>query len=1007
MSGTILLGTGIVYALFGVRAKRVHTFFSTALLAALGTTVLILYLMTPPVTNAVQGAFVVAAVCTGAALGGLAVLFQDLAECLGCLLGGLCLSMWLLTVHEGGLIQNTTGKVVFIAVFAFAGFCLYFSRWTRTYGLMACISFSGSTAAVLGIDCFSRAGLKEFWAYIWALNDRLFPDGAVTYPLTRGIRVELAVTVLFFVVGIVSQLKLWRLIQDHRNKKSKDDSTDVEQALPDEEENIGRQIEEMTERERREWERVYGNGGALSPADSAVGDMDGEKPEGRSKRTSTTSATEVQSPGEKQQDGEVPVEAAEGNNGAVGQDIIEKDAADGRITVRVVKDDVPEGAEEAEDGEVNEKGEGEQRESTAPAAATAGPKSGPEPTIVPLPFRIPTERKEGDGPTPAADDDDDSSVAAVADEEEHEPTAQAQAQARNSGAPRNSLGLRRSLSQHSAGASPEQEEAEERYEPPVIPKVKDDSDSVVATWDDESSSGDADTAILDWSQAQGGPSEGVEVERGQEVGAAQKPTVSTDVPAVEGRDDGTESPVMPEPSKAQSASNPSEPVTQTRGSMESKHDNATAHNETPANPRGDKSGSTESLRTMAARLTKSNLPPALPDVALTYRTNEWAKHLSMAEMPEPEILQLAEPVPDEAEEQPAHVDVVELQKTAENAAPPPAAPRSASAMSSYPANPAAARSSVRVSMSGAEMAGLVATAGDAQQGYRPGPYRGSAMMMTRQSSALLAEPIAEEHGEYPEPAGVHSLLAASMSAPDLAAQQYAPQRPQTLIGMREMLLRSRASGIFPIPADAIYSPAADPSSDAASLRNYPAQQQQPVDLDLDDLPLSHRRALIRQQNNNSSSNSSAGSVINLPLPTPAIPQATADTTAFDSHQPRRISTLPTESARQAQLAHFRNSVAADLRRASVASASAPNLLNPTSANQGGLQEANRQGEALRSIELQRGILMGRKEAEARRKEVEREGRERFEREFEERMRSGALMGAHRDAMRRLQGGVKS
>ncbi len=45
---------------------------------------LILYLMTPPVTNAVQGAFVVAAVCTGAALGGLAVLFQDLAECLGC-----------------------------------------------------------------------------------------------------------------------------------------------------------------------------------------------------------------------------------------------------------------------------------------------------------------------------------------------------------------------------------------------------------------------------------------------------------------------------------------------------------------------------------------------------------------------------------------------------------------------------------------------------------------------------------------------------------------------------------------------------------------------------------------------------------------------------------------------------------------------------------------------------------------------------------------------------------
>src|SRR4051812_39531574 len=94
VAGTILLGTGVVYALFGVRAKLVHTFFSAAFLAALGTTVLILYLMTPPATLAVQGAFVVAAVCTGAALGGLAVLFRDLAECLGCLLGGFSLSMW-------------------------------------------------------------------------------------------------------------------------------------------------------------------------------------------------------------------------------------------------------------------------------------------------------------------------------------------------------------------------------------------------------------------------------------------------------------------------------------------------------------------------------------------------------------------------------------------------------------------------------------------------------------------------------------------------------------------------------------------------------------------------------------------------------------------------------------------------------------------------------------------------------------------------------------------------
>src|SRR5690606_19935363 len=157
-----------------------------------------------------------------------------------------------LTLHPGGLVPSASGKVLFIAAFTLSAFGLYFSRWTRTYGLIGCISLSGSTAVVLGIDCFTRAGLKEFWAYIWALNDKLFPDGAVTYPLPRGIRVELAVTIILSVAGIVSQLKLWRVIQNRRNKKSKDESSDEELPLPDEEESIGRQVEEMTARERRQ-----------------------------------------------------------------------------------------------------------------------------------------------------------------------------------------------------------------------------------------------------------------------------------------------------------------------------------------------------------------------------------------------------------------------------------------------------------------------------------------------------------------------------------------------------------------------------------------------------------------------------------------------------------------------------------------------------------------------------------------------------------------------------------
>lgn len=60
----------------------------------------------------------------------------------------------------------------------------------------------------------------------------------------------------------------------------------------------------------------------------------------------------------------------------------------------------------------------------------------------------------------------------------------------------------------------------------------------------------------------------------------------------------------------------------------------------------------------------------------------------------------------------------------------------------------------------------------------------------------------------------------------------------------------------------------------------------------------------------------------------------------------------------------------------------------------------------RSVDQQRAALMRQKEAEARAQEVERFERERSNAEFEERMRTGELLGAHRDAMRRLQGGVR-
>lgn len=124
-------------------------------------------MMHPPISNAIQGAYLVAAFLTGIAFGGGSLVFSDVTEGLGCLFGGFCLSMWFLVLKPGGLLSSTTGKAIFIACCTLGAFGFYISHVTRPYGLIVSISFGGASVIVLGIDCFSRAGLKEFWLYIW------------------------------------------------------------------------------------------------------------------------------------------------------------------------------------------------------------------------------------------------------------------------------------------------------------------------------------------------------------------------------------------------------------------------------------------------------------------------------------------------------------------------------------------------------------------------------------------------------------------------------------------------------------------------------------------------------------------------------------------------------------------------------------------------------------------------------------------------------------------------
>lgn len=268
IGGSLLIVTGLIYMLIGIKSPWIHVFLSSAYLTSLSITVLIVYVVNPPVSHGIQGAYLVAVVATGLLLGAGSLLLKSIAQGLCCLLGGFCLSMWVLVLKPGGTIHTTIGKVVFILVLSLVTWSLSFHPVVRPYGLIGCMSFSGATAVILGVDCFSRAGLKEFWLYIWKLNDNIFPPHTHSYPITKGVRAETAAIIILCLIGLGSQWKLWTQIKSYRPKDA--DGREDENQRSGLEEAKGRYLEARNDLEKAVWERTYGEPSRSSRPTSIV-----------------------------------------------------------------------------------------------------------------------------------------------------------------------------------------------------------------------------------------------------------------------------------------------------------------------------------------------------------------------------------------------------------------------------------------------------------------------------------------------------------------------------------------------------------------------------------------------------------------------------------------------------------------------------------------------------------------------------------------------------------------
>ncbi|KAF2756064.1 hypothetical protein EJ05DRAFT_478107 [Pseudovirgaria hyperparasitica] len=1003
VGGAILLLTGGAYGFIGVRHEMVQIFFSTAYLASLSVTVLIEYVVKEDVSDGVQGGYLVAITSAGLIFGCLTFIFKDMVEGLCCLLGGFCLGMWFLTLKSGGLVQSTGGRVGLICAFTAVAFSLSFSHYTRLYASIGCIAFSGATIIVLGIDCFSRAGYKEFWIYLWNLNNRaIFPLETQTYPVTRGMTVEIAAIIILTLFAVISQLKLWKIVRERKDKKT---AAQVERqkhldAL-DSEANL--RYQNQVAREQEEWEATHGDkehGKAVAESKSSISDVPKLSMSCASQETSRRSsqATPQESVEmlniDKMNDTRSPYYVAP-DTGTVTVAIAEEDEIhdidpqDKSFTTRR-DSELPGYCSSLNDGTdrrqqvkspdsfVSEVAKLTGSRRTSLRASSSLRVSVPAPAVMPLPIPIFTSNRHTN--SNRGDDDDD--------------TASKRGSKRFSA----TSSLKR-LSQISNRRSQDVSSSQEDL---IIPHIEEDRrSSIAATLDGL----DMDDFSLPPTAPPSRPNSWLNIRDELPKIDVYEPDGNLS-PTSEGRPRSFMD-VASEVGTIESSKNAScISIGQhgLRGSLTpSTNPKHVMHGATRerrqlerAIPEDSKSnlddsalGSPSTERVSRVTSITDQLPDKLSKTALIYRTNEWIKHAADADQDGlgSDNLELQEPESPGTRvetgfsfEAAAPVNIEDLQKTmAETipAQPEPAAPVSRRQSRDIPTPSMNGRASA--------LERLERPASRIAQSPPSFPAE-----ETTQSSTTIPQPNLIRHASAPKLGGrgmgfrtsstpiIDQIVQESpLEDPEARSRDVATPLPtNTLINRRESMMRSRitSTNFNSTSLPNLLTASAIQPSDSASIRNMATPS--PLGTDEDDIPLAERKQMLQQRRfSGPQRNTLNPTQSTMQLIPPPVTQVHA---IYDSHQPKRTSGV--DAAEQAnRMARWRMSQR--------------ELLAPS--RQSGFVDENRRQQML---EHQRQSQMAKQQ-----EEVAAVSRDMF---FDDIMRRGDMQDLHREAMRKMQAKAK-
>ncbi|KAF9787219.1 hypothetical protein BJ322DRAFT_708870 [Thelephora terrestris] len=253
--GAILILTGIPSAFLGHKNRWTSFFLIGFYTLSLVCLVLILQFgvlqQVHPPSSTLRGLFVLACVVAGGAGGAITIFFWKLSRYLIGGWGGFSLALFIQCFRDGGLIREISYRwIMFIGV-SVIGFCICTIPKIHYHVMLVSTGFVGATAVMLGIDCFTTAGLKEF--YMWNLGFRsLFPKysgNGIQFPVTQVMQIELGLMVAVALMGIALQLRILKLLQ----RKLKEIS-EMQKRQNEEEERRAADRFAGLDMEKQEWE---------------------------------------------------------------------------------------------------------------------------------------------------------------------------------------------------------------------------------------------------------------------------------------------------------------------------------------------------------------------------------------------------------------------------------------------------------------------------------------------------------------------------------------------------------------------------------------------------------------------------------------------------------------------------------------------------------------------------------------------------------------------------------